>query len=135
MGADGVYALCPDNKCNLLVPPDVWKKCLAEEEYARYEQFLLKSFVDLSFNAKSCPGAGCQYVVANKTDKEVDVECLCGFKFCFSCLEPPHPPISCDLLEKWQARMKNNKGDIEAEMNAKWLTANAKKCPKCKALI
>ena len=37
MGADGVYALCPDQKCNLIVPPTVFKQCLTDQEYARYE--------------------------------------------------------------------------------------------------
>ena len=59
MGADGVYALCPDKKCQLIVPPETFRKCLTGQEYERYEQFLLKSYVDLSYNAKHCPGGGC----------------------------------------------------------------------------
>ena len=85
VGSDGVYALCPDQKCNLIITPAIFKKCLTEEEFGRYEQFLLKSFVDLSYNAKYCPGNDCKYIVANKTDRDVDVECLCGFQFCFGC--------------------------------------------------
>ena len=50
-------------------------------------------------------------------------------------MQPPHPPINCDLLDKWIERTKNNKGDLEAEMNAKWLNANSKKCPKCRSAI
>ena len=135
-GADGVYAVCPDKHCKLIIPPLVFKKCLTEEEYVRYEQFLLKSYVELNFKAKYCPGAGCKYIAANKAGRDaVDVECLCGVVFCFGCMQPPHPPINCDLLEKWSERMKNKKGDLEAEMNAKWLNANSKKCPKCKVPI
>ena len=59
INADCVYALCPDNKCNMIVSADLFKKLLSEEDYARYEQFLVKSFVDLSYNAKYCPGKGC----------------------------------------------------------------------------
>ena len=95
----------------------------------------MKSFVELSYNAKNCIGAGCEYIIANKTDRDVDVECVCGAQFCFGCLEPPHPPIKCELLEKWNERTKDSKGELEAEMNAKWLNANSKKCPKCKVPI
>ena len=36
MGSDGVYALCPDQNCNLLVTPKVFKKCLSEADFKRY---------------------------------------------------------------------------------------------------
>ena len=107
MGADGVYALCPDQKCAMIVPPALFKKVLSEEEYEKYESFLLKSFVELSYNAKYCPGAGCQFIAANKTNREVDVECVCGTMFCFGCMQSPHPPINCELLDKWIQRTKN----------------------------
>ena len=135
MGADGVYARCPDKGCNLTVPPKIFKKILSDEDYSRYQQFIVKAFVELSYNAKNCIGAGCEYIIANKTDRDVDVECVCGAQFCFGCLEPPHPPIKCELLEKWNERTKDSKGELEAEMNAKWLNANSKKCPKCKVPI
>ena len=47
---------------------------LSDADYARYEQFLVKSFVEKSYNAKNCPGNGCEFVAANKTNSpNVDV--------------------------------------------------------------
>ena len=37
MGADGVYARCPDKGCNLTVPPKIFKKVLSDEDYSRYQ--------------------------------------------------------------------------------------------------
>ena len=86
IGADGVYATCPDSKCGLMIPPQTWKKLLSQELFEKYESFILKTFVELSYNAKYCPGKGCQYIVTNKTNKDVDVDCLCGTQFCFGCM-------------------------------------------------
>ena len=37
LGADGVYATCPDQKCGLILPPDIWKKVLDEDQYKKYK--------------------------------------------------------------------------------------------------
>ena len=92
--------------------------------------------MDLSYNAKWCPGKGCPMVCALKSGEDCDVACLCGTRFCYGCLEAPHPPIGCELLGRWIEKTKTTSSeDIEAEANAAWITANAKKCPRCKISI
>ena len=74
VGADCVYASCPDQRCGMIVPQEIFKRVLSDADYARYEQFLVKSFVEKSYNAKNCPGKGCAFVAANKTNSpNVDV--------------------------------------------------------------
>jgi len=53
------------------------------------------------------------------------VLCKCGFKFCFKCGEEDHAPASCQMLQQWLDKCKN-----ESE-TAHWIIANTKKCPKC----
>ena len=80
------------------------------------------SFVDTSYNAKWCPGGmGCQMVCANKTGEAVTVQCSCGTRFCYGCLKAPHPPISCDLLEKWLENADDETKDADAELTAAWI--------------
>ena len=75
-------------------------------------------------------------VCALKSGEDCDVECLCGTRFCYGCLEAPHPPIGCELLGRWIEKTKTTSSeDIDAEANVAWLTANAKKCPRCKISI
>ena len=133
---DCAYATCPDKNCGLFIPPETYKAVLSAADYQRYEKFLVQSYVDKSYNAKYCVGKNCDKIIANKTaQRNISVECPCGAQFCFECGEVPHPPIDCELLEKWNKRTKSSKGDIEAEMNARWLNANTKRCPKCKTAI
>lgn len=73
-----MYAICPDQDCNMIVPQSIFKKLLEEEAYSRYLRFLIKSYVGLSINAKECPGKNCNYIIANKTNSNIGVECPCG---------------------------------------------------------
>ena len=105
----------------MIVPARIFEQCLQKEQYEKYIRFLCKSFVDLSYNAKWCPGKGCAMICANKLGEPVEVECSCGTRFCYGCLEAPHPPINCDLLEKWIGKAEDQVKDVDAEMTAAWI--------------
>ena len=120
----------------MIIPSRIFKNLVDEEKYARYEDFLVKSFVDLSYNAKWCPGTDCEMIVANKIGKDIDVECMCRTKFCYGCLETPHAPIGCDLFEKWiQKALIDGEEFKDGQLANQWIIGNTKRCPNCKVPV
>ena len=74
-----VYAFCPDMNCNMIVSERVFKQVLEPSDFAKYEEFVLKSFIDLSSTAKWCPGTDCGKVVENKFSDAIEISCTCGY--------------------------------------------------------
>ncbi len=62
-GVESVMATCPERGCNMIVPERLFRQLLEPEEVNRYMGFLIKSFVDLSKQAKWCPGRDCDMAV------------------------------------------------------------------------
>ena len=129
-GPECVYTTCSDHTCGMIVPAELFKKFLSKKDYAKYESYVLKSFVELSAKTKWCPGKDCDKACESKYEEQIDVECDCGTEFCFSCTKEAHMPISCDQLQQWLDRV--DKGDQDT---SNWIKLNTKKCPKCKASI
>lgn len=130
-GVESVLSVCPDAKCNMIVPERLFQQLCEPASYNRYKEFLSKSFVDLSKQAKWCPGRDCSMAVEYKAALTVDVTCSsCSKAFCFSCTKDAHMPMSCDGLTTWTDRISAGDDDT-----ANWLKVNTKPCPKCKRPI
>jgi ariadne-1 len=114
----------------MIVPPRLFKKLLSDEQYTKYKMHLVNSFVDISKQAKFCPGRDCNKIVEQKTGEAIDIHCSCGHSFCFGCLKDAHMPIDCELLQQWKDRVEDEDGD-----NSNWIKINTKPCPKCKRPI
>ena len=99
MGPEVVFALCPDVKCNMIIPPRIFEQLLEGEELKKYHMHLVNSFVDISKQAKWCPGKDCNLVCEQKKAQTIDIECDCGHEFCFGCTGDAHMPIDCELLQ------------------------------------
>lgn len=132
-GPNCVRTHCMFPDCKELVTDTVFQSILTPELYAKYIKFFYKSFVEDNPRIKWCPAAGCSHAiqVEHRDIKEM-VECLCGFSFCFQCADSEvgnHLPATCEQVEKWR-----EKASDESE-NVKWLRANTKRCPKCRAPI
>ena len=66
-------------------------------------------------------------------------------RFCFKCGEEPHWPVSCEDLELWKTKIKEEIGTVNDEIDTSdnnddiaqklWIRANTRPCPKCKAPI
>ncbi len=65
-------------------------------------------------------------------------------RFCFSCGEEVHWPLTCERLAEWKERIndeigkvddKNGGSDFNALAQKVWLKANTRPCPKCKVPI
>eukprot|EP01112_Ceratiomyxa_fruticulosa_P005515 TRINITY_DN1616_c0_g1_i1.p1 TRINITY_DN1616_c0_g1~~TRINITY_DN1616_c0_g1_i1.p1 ORF type:complete len:552 (-),score=106.20 TRINITY_DN1616_c0_g1_i1:106-1665(-) len=129
-GSHCVWTKCPSPGCNVLVDETVFKKVLDPVAFGRYSAFLVKTFVDNNPHAVWCPAPGClNSVKAERRTRLEPVTCKCGLTFCFQCSKPDHSPATCEQVTKWEEKTSS-----EAE-NVNWLTANTKKCPKCKQSI
>jgi ariadne-1 len=58
-----------------------------------------------------------------------DIQCACGYRFCFKCNREAHAPSSCENLVKW---LRQCQDDGETH---KWIMVNTKDCPKCNSAI
>ena len=59
----------------------------------KYEQLIIKSFIQSNPMLKWCPGPDCNYVIRIQADDQaIQVECTCGYEFCFQCSQPYHDP-------------------------------------------
>ena len=131
LGPECVHSICPDMKCNMIIPPRVFKSILTTKQYAQYKMHLVNSFVNISKQAKFCPGRNCDLICEQKAGKAIDINCTgCQESFCFGCTKEAHMPISCDLLMQWKDRIEGNDDDAN-----NWIKINTKPCPKCKKPI
>ena len=54
-----------------------------------------------------------------------EIRCSCGHKYCFTCVEDWHGPVSCGMLKKWAKKCEDDSETVN------WINANTKECPKC----
>eukprot|EP00197_Chlamydomonas_leiostraca_P004716 CAMPEP_0202867712 /NCGR_PEP_ID=MMETSP1391-20130828/9582_1 /ASSEMBLY_ACC=CAM_ASM_000867 /TAXON_ID=1034604 /ORGANISM="Chlamydomonas leiostraca, Strain SAG 11-49" /LENGTH=627 /DNA_ID=CAMNT_0049547775 /DNA_START=210 /DNA_END=2089 /DNA_ORIENTATION=+ len=121
---------CPTPKCGAAVPVEVVRACVDPGDYAKFEEFALRSFVEDNRKMAWCVGKHCDAAVECCVDRvagePLDVVCSsCGTAFCFNCKQEAHRPVSCDVVMKWVT-----KNSAESE-NVTWIMANTKPCPKC----
>nr|XP_043637393.1 probable E3 ubiquitin-protein ligase ARI2 [Erigeron canadensis] len=100
--AENCYKVCDEEKIRILVnrkDPD-----LSEI----FDQFLLKSYIEGNKRVKWCPSVPqCGNAIRiDDGDEYREVECACGFQFCFSCSAEPHSPCSCRMWELWKEKCK-----------------------------
>ena len=116
--------------CSELVPESVFSRFVADKRLLdKYRRWLLDSFVEGQKSIKWCSRPGCTYCVSYPSGGTKAIQCLCGYNFCFSCMEEAHTPAPCDLVKKWLLREKSD------DATAIWLAAKTKECPKCQVRI
>lgn len=144
--AEGMNCLdmfCPLYKCGVAISSNVVENILTDggpnikrpippqhkDIWARYRRFFLMSFVDKSPNLSYCPAPNCDIVHSYTTGIRKDITCECKHQFCWRCKNKAHNPCSCEDMKNWEQKY-NDEGET-----VKWITVNAKKCPKCKTPI
>jgi ariadne-1 len=131
-GLGVLRARCPhvsadDRRCQCIVPENIAKDVLTENEQARFDEFRTRAYIEQKPKVRWCPAAGCERAIEGPDLSEsIDVQCQCGEHFCWSCGHEAHRPVACDIVAKWQA-----KNTAESE-NLNWILVNTKNCPKCK---
>ncbi|KAL9048964.1 MAG: hypothetical protein Q9162_007462 [Coniocarpon cinnabarinum] len=126
---------CPGDGCNQIVDSRSIDLLIADEVKSRYEDLLLRTYVDDKDNLKWCPAPNCEHAVeCGVKQKDLGrvvptVTCNCGHAFCFGCTLNDHQPAPCPVVKKW---LKKCADDSET---ANWISANTKECPRCFSTI
>eukprot|EP00357_Protocruzia_adherens_P007125 CAMPEP_0114976138 /NCGR_PEP_ID=MMETSP0216-20121206/2500_1 /TAXON_ID=223996 /ORGANISM="Protocruzia adherens, Strain Boccale" /LENGTH=503 /DNA_ID=CAMNT_0002337021 /DNA_START=56 /DNA_END=1567 /DNA_ORIENTATION=- len=128
-GKSSINATCPSYGCPLVVTHDVWLKFLKPASLKGYIKFLRASFVEDNKAVVWCPSPGCEFCVDNEHQSAKELQCECGYLFCYKCSRESHLPGNCNDVEKWLI-----KNSAESE-NVTWILANTKGCPGCKRHI
>lgn len=131
-GGSGCLTLqCPEPSCMAAVGRDMIDHLAYDADKIKYDNYLVRSYVEGNKKIKWCPAPGCVYAVEfdGGGGGGYDVMCFCGHGFCWNCTEEAHRPVDCDTVAKWI--LKNS---AEAE-NVTWILAYTKPCPKCKRPI
>ncbi|KAA6394039.1 MAG: putative ubiquitin-conjugating enzyme E2-binding protein 1 [Streblomastix strix] len=139
-GQSSLRIHCPNIGCFGIIFPSMIRnflqKCKFPEEEMKgrkmegnraveqYNYFLQENYIE-SQKGKMCYCANprCQYVVKRLDLLRVDIRCICGQSFCFTCRRDSHVPATCNMMEKWEKMTKSESANI------KWIQANTKQCP------
>jgi ariadne-1 len=128
--------MCPgDPKCPLVVDETGVRMMTDDSVFAKFQNLVIRSYVDDASSLVWCPAPGCAYAVecgvkrADLIRMVPTVQCNCKTVFCFGCGLSDHQPTLCVLAKKWLTKCKD---DSET---SHWIRANTKDCPKCRALI
>ena len=126
-GHECFFARCPEPKCRLVVSPALVHSLVREEDklrrYAKAAS-LARAYVDDQPQLKWCPAPDCDRAVRGKPGV-LSVQCSCKHRFCFGCMHEDHQPASCENLQKWTVKCRDDSETYN------WLVANTKPCPKC----
>ena len=123
-GPESIFTKCPITECKIIVPQELFKVLVPPPSFEKYKRFLLNSFVDNQRDVKWCPASGCTNAAVYPKRKAREIICSCGYSWCFACANETHRPLSCELLAKWNFKLKSDDSQD-------WLLANTKPCPKC----
>eukprot|EP01129_Flabellula_baltica_P016709 TRINITY_DN9043_c0_g1_i1.p1 TRINITY_DN9043_c0_g1~~TRINITY_DN9043_c0_g1_i1.p1 ORF type:complete len:719 (-),score=194.76 TRINITY_DN9043_c0_g1_i1:38-2149(-) len=120
---------CAAKDCKMFVPESTIKRLVREDVYLKYIRFITKSFVDDNSHTTWCPAPNCGNAITADMINGKTVECTCGYRFCFTCHQEAHAPLTCDQLAEWE---KKCSGEDET---GHWVGANTKDCPKCRVSV
>lgn len=127
-GKECIFTKCPMDPCSSIVPEELFKNLLPKKLFDRYKMFIFRSFVDDRSDVKWCPAPDCTCAVSYPKKLSREINCECGFSWCFGCGQESHRPLTCETLTKWNQK-------VMADDNETWILANTKPCPKCKNAI
>lgn len=120
---------CPQKGCPLIVYESFFNRFLNDPTLkGKFYKAIIKNFTANNDDIKLCPNPKCSISV--KCFEHIgDIECSCGYSFCFKCYKEGHRPCSCYMVSQWE---KNQKDESANDI---WVKANTKLCPHCKQRI
>ncbi|KAG7579304.1 IBR domain [Arabidopsis thaliana x Arabidopsis arenosa] len=121
--------ICMAHKCNAICDEDVVRTLVSKSQpdlAEKFDRFLLESYIEDNKMVKWCPSTPhCGNAIRVEDDELCEVECSCGFQFCFSCSSQAHSPCSCAMWELWRKKCYDESETVN------WITVHTKQCPKC----
>lgn len=134
MKMGSLFVSCPEHGCDEDVPDSVVLGFVNIYEVLgmikRKQEVRLESSID----SKWCPNPHCNRIIKVSLSKKVnDISCTCGSQLCFQCLQPPHWPVPCELVETYWKRLKRLGDDIHIFQSS--VQVRGKQCPKCKRFV
>ena len=124
---------CPQMGCTCIVYENLYSKYLKNNNSIKNLNIAIyQNFINKNDDIKKCPNENCDLFIKSNKHYEREIICLCGTSFCYKCLNFPHFPCTCDIVQKWCEITKNYYYiSSDEELNNKWIKANTKKCPNC----
>ncbi|CAA0830909.1 Probable E3 ubiquitin-protein ligase ARI2 [Striga hermonthica] len=120
---------CMAHKCNAICDEAVVRRLVSSRNpdlVEKFDRFLLESYIEDNKMVKWCPSVPhCGNALRVDSDEFCEVECSCGFQFCFSCLLEAHSPCSCLMWQLWTKKCQDESETVN------WITVHTKPCPKC----
>ncbi|KAL3627009.1 putative E3 ubiquitin-protein ligase ari2 [Castilleja foliolosa] len=120
---------CMAHKCNAICDEAVIRKLVNARHpdlVEKFDRFLLESYIEDNKMVKWCPSVPhCGNALRVENDEFCEVECSCGFQFCFSCASEAHSPCSCLMWKLWMKKCQDESETVN------WITVHTKPCPKC----
>ena len=151
-GRDFYTASCMDPKCRVLVPTEFFRQYCDAADSARLDQLISNTFVDTCNGLAWCRRPACENVLElprNTLEKArgfgYDIECSCGFRFCFCCGEDAHMPATCEQVQLWEEELSSASSAASMQqvprekqdlaLAKRWVLNHTRPCPACKAPI
>lgn len=117
---------CPGLQCKMSLGSDAIKLLVNENVFKKYDELLLKSYIQDNSKIRWCPAPNCDYAIeCSVKDAQLSliipsVKCVCEYEFCFGCSLPDHMPCPCEIHRLWQKKCAD---DSET---SNWIQANTK---------
>ncbi|RNF04194.1 RING finger protein [Trypanosoma conorhini] len=128
-GHDLLDKRCPTRGCCSIVGLNLFKALLPPKEYGQAERRFLNDYVGGNTHMRFCPNVTpCAGVirVAALRESGPEVCCdICALEFCFKCLQAPHAPATCAMVQNWAKLLQENEPSLAL------IQETTKGCPKC----
>lgn len=122
----GLRVTCPQGGCTLIVYEELYKKFLGKDYLEQINKMIFRDFINKNKDIKQCPNPKCHVYVKSTVHSSKEINCPCGYFYCFNCMKISHRPCSCDIVQKWDIKRGGKEDPDEL-----YIKAYTKECPHC----